>query len=789
MKKVFIISFFFCVVFPFLSVGQIKKIDSLQAVLKTQKEDTSKVNTWNALVYELSEARSNIQELEKNAEEALRLAEKLNYKKGIADSYVRFAAIAIGKGDYHERIKKCFAALKIYEEIMNKPGMADCYTCLSVGYSRMGNSAEALRFALERLKVITEMGDKNLLIGANNLVAGFYKGQSRFSEANKYFLTSLNISKEAGDKFGCTIRCMSIAGVYSLQGNYSEALNYYSLALTYAKEYENKSLIANVHAEIGNFYSDQSNFPEAVKNYQLALKLREEIGNKEVMTYSYNEIGKFYSYYASQMNDPDSSGFKQKLFSEAHAHLLNGHKLAEQINSKEYLFILYQSIGDCYANQLNFSDAAKNYLEAFKITKEMGRNLQAFDLQVRLGCAYTELKKFAEAKQFLTDALNYAQKNSNKIGIKTCYEYLSQLDEAMENWKEANQNYKSFIVYRDSLENKENSEKIVRMQMQYDFGKKEDSLNYTQALTSARLKQQTLLSQQQEQTILLKEKEITLFENEKELQQLKTENDLAAFAAQKAEADNKQGQLILLNKEKDIQSLELSKQKQIKKYLFAGFGLLLVLAFFVYRNYQTRQQLKLQTLRNKIASDLHDDIGSTLSSISIFSQMAQQQSKEVIPMLETIGENSRKMLDSMADIVWTINPENDEFEKIVLRMRSFAYELLGAKNIDFEFNADDDITKAKLTMDVRKNLYLIFKEATNNMVKYSGADKATFSIKGEKNYLTMLIRDNGKGFDTKQSPNGNGLKNMKKRAEEIGAWFMIDSLPGNGTTIELKIAI
>src|SRR5690606_367537 len=130
----------------------------------------------------------------------------------------------------------------------------------------------------------------------------------------------------------------------------------------------------------------------------------------------------------------------------------------------------------------------------------------------------------------------------------------------------------------------------------------------------------------------------------------------------------------------------------------------------------------------KIASDLHDDVGSTLSSISIFSQMVQQQSKEVNPMLETIEESSRKMLDAMADIVWTINPENDQFEKIILRMRNFAYEVLGAKGIDFEFVADDEVEKLKLLMDVRKNLYLIFKEAVNNMIKYSGADKALFSL-------------------------------------------------------------
>src|SRR6185436_17409692 len=159
----------------------------------------------------------------------------------------------------------------------------------------------------------------------------------------------------------------------------------------------------------------------------------------------------------------------------------------------------------------------------------------------------------------------------------------------------------------------------------------------------------------------------------------------------------------------------------------------------------------------------------------IFSEIAKQQSNEVTPMLQQIGDSSRKMLEAMADIVWTINPENDQFEKIIDRMRLFAFELLGAKKIDFEFQADDAIAKMKLPMNVRKNVYLIFKEATNNMVKYSEADKASFSIRGTKSNLTLMIRDNGKGFDVNHASRGNGLKNMKKRAEEIGARLLLES--------------
>jgi len=294
--------------------------------------------------------------------------------------------------------------------------------------------------------------------------------------------------------------------------------------------------------------------------------------------------------------------------------------------------------------------------------------------------------------------------------------------------------------------------------------------------------------------LLAKEKKLNdlqLEKNQADLfaQKAETEKKLSEYLAEKAESGKKQQQLSVLNKEKTIRDLELRKQRQAKNYFIAGLVLFAILSFVIYRNYHARQKLKLLTLRNKIASDLHDDVGSTLSSISIFSQMAQQQARETIPLLETIGESSRKMLDAMADIVWTIKPENDQFEKIIMRMRSFAYELLGAKKIDFEFVADEEVAKINLPMEVRKNLYLIFKEATNNIVKYAQADNAKFAINTERNNLTMMIKDNGKGFDVNKSTEGNGLKNMRKRAAEIGAKLLIDSLPGSGTTIQLSVAV
>jgi two-component sensor histidine kinase len=209
--------------------------------------------------------------------------------------------------------------------------------------------------------------------------------------------------------------------------------------------------------------------------------------------------------------------------------------------------------------------------------------------------------------------------------------------------------------------------------------------------------------------------------------------------------------------------------------------------FFGLYRYRLGQIKKVQTVRNNIASDLHDDIGSTLNSISIYSEVAKQQAGKDIPALELIGQNSRKIIESMSDIVWTINPENDSFEKIIIRMRSFAYQLLKAKKVEYTFEVDEKLNSIALPMQVRKNFYLVFKEAITNVVKYSEASRVSILLY-EKNKIIMLrIGDNGKGIPVNAQTLGNGLMNMTRRAKEIRAELNIISANNGGTEIELML--
>ena len=146
----------------------------------------------------------------------------------------------------------------------------------------------------------------------------------------------------------------------------------------------------------------------------------------------------------------------------------------------------------------------------------------------------------------------------------------------------------------------------------------------------------------------------------------------------KYESEKKEKEIALLNKDKEVQNVEIKKQKILKNSFIGGLVLLLMLSYFVYNNLRIVNKLKLQNIRNKIASDLHDDVGSTLNSISVYSEVAKQKYPAVIDELEQIGDASRKIIEVMSDIVWTINPKNDTFENIISRMATLAYNLLKA---------------------------------------------------------------------------------------------------------------
>ncbi|HKL40668.1 MAG TPA: triple tyrosine motif-containing protein, partial [Cryomorphaceae bacterium] len=213
--------------------------------------------------------------------------------------------------------------------------------------------------------------------------------------------------------------------------------------------------------------------------------------------------------------------------------------------------------------------------------------------------------------------------------------------------------------------------------------------------------------------------------------------------------------------------------------------------------YRLNQLMEVERMRNQIAQDLHDEIGSTLSSISLYSAVMKKTVIDISPksqsILDRIIHNVSDIMEKMNDMVWTIKSDNDSMDQVVNRMRAFAAEMAEAKAINLDFHSEDSVSKIQLAMDRRKEIYLIFKEAVNNAVKYSAASKLSVRLYAREGGLKMSIRDDGKGFELNtpkdKASGGNGLIGMQRRAARMDAEWKIDSKLGKGTTVDLNVPI
>ncbi|GAA4326627.1 hypothetical protein GCM10023149_29550 [Mucilaginibacter gynuensis] len=263
----------------------------------------------------------------------------------------------------------------------------------------------------------------------------------------------------------------------------------------------------------------------------------------------------------------------------------------------------------------------------------------------------------------------------------------------------------------------------------------------------------------------------------------------------KVKASNWEG-----NKTDKIKTLTITIEPPFYRrwYFFVAAGILITgLLYLVYR-YRINEYLKRQSIRNMIAQDLHDQIGSTLSSIAVYSKVAkvyqlQKEPEKLTEVLTIIGCTASETIVEMADIVWAINPKNDQVSSIIQKIQSYARPLCAAQNIEFTFSCDAKIHKLTLEMSARKNFYLIIKEAITNAIKHSDCSQLNVDIRLHHYVIEMLIEDNGTGFDTSSDTRstfeGNGLTNISSRAKELGAELYWNSRPDHGTRISVVFNI
>jgi len=615
-------------------------------------------------------------------------------------------------------------------------------------YVNRGDMARALQYARQALALVEKKSVEKKKGSALMLNGNILHAQTKYAEADPYYSKALAFFEAANNK-------KAVAGASRMWGmnfyfmeRYPEAVNLLYKALKLYEELGDKKNIIAVLRGLSACLSYQDKQEEALGYNIRALKITEELKDTVNITSLYNEIGMIYS---------EVGNYNEAIQYHNRALEMN-RKLGEKVPvwalafNYECLGIAYQKKGDDKDHRGEkvsadsaYKEALKNLILSYKewelIEKEKTfpmSDASIGSLQISIGIAYYKLGDFAKAKSSILSGLPVSIGKNAKAYLSSGYLFLSKIDSLEGNFSAAYQHYKLYDRYQDSIFNDEDRKKIEQYKNQYVVDKKEQ--------------------------------EITL---------LATENKLKTVTAE--------------------------KQSQQKKIAYAGIALLLlagVAGFFVYRRNHllNAEQAKLKD-RLMISQDLHDSIGSTLSSISVYSQVAKIQGEksekeDLNELLEKISSTSNEMVGEMNDIVWAINPRNDNMEKIIQRMESFARPLAAARNIRFDLAADPSIASLQLDMEKRKNFYLIFKEAVTNAIKYSGASELVADIHAANNKLVLTVKDNGVGFNPENemgahsnSLSGNGLKNMHARAAELNGELTILSQPGKGTAITLHIPL
>ncbi len=214
-----------------------------------------------------------------------------------------------------------------------------------------------------------------------------------------------------------------------------------------------------------------------------------------------------------------------------------------------------------------------------------------------------------------------------------------------------------------------------------------------------------------------------------------------------------------------------------------------LVGYQIYR-YRVARLIELERVRTRIATDLHDDIGSNLSVVAGLSEMLRQRmgniDEHIAEQLSVIAKVSRRSVDAMSDIVWAVNPQKDHLRDLLQRMRRFASDAFSAHSIQLVFEAPEGNQSIRLGAETRRQVFLIFKESVNNAARHSGCTQVRVNLTVTNGTLAFSVVDNGKGFDAESVEAGEGLFSMRQRAKKIGSELIITSSAGAGTTVLLK---
>ncbi|MBX3240764.1 MAG: hypothetical protein KIT80_23270 [Chitinophagaceae bacterium] len=405
-------------------------------------------------------------------------------------------------------------------------------------------------------------------------------------------------------------------------------------------------------------------------------------------------------------------------------HILHQcNAIASRQDSPYQSAMIQEHLAESYYQKELFSKALEHYSSAYTTFKKLTNKGDMAYEAMNMGKTLWKLKKPADAEKYFTEAYHISDTLKMLNFQYDIAQMLADMHSESGNWQKAYQYRNNAAVLRDSID----------------------------------------LSGQIKLTNELKEK----FETEKK------ENEIALLKTQNllTEADNRKNRLL--------------------QYLFGVlFVTSVLMGWLLFNRARIKRKLNEQLLRNQIAGDLHDDVGSTLSVIDISSRIALAKKEEpavVSEQLEKIRQYATSTMESMSDIVWSVNPGNDNLESVMTRVCEFAAEVCEPLHIQMEISREKGLDSVLLNANKRRHVLLLCKEIINNAVKYSGCTLLQVNSKvANSNVIQITISDNGSGFNPETVKKGNGLNNLKTRAAALGGNLTLNSAAGKGTSVQFE---
>jgi len=569
---------------------------------------------------------------------------------------------------------------------------------------------------------------------------------------NKKALEAYRMSAELHEKInykaGLATSINNIGSIFERNGNADSALYYYFESLSFSREAKDLPGEANSLSNIGSVYNSKGNIPEALNFFAQSLRICEKIGDDfgasltvgkiGVIYHNLNEDDKATEYFKKSLALREKIGFKQGIAEVANAlgALYFGQKkinlalkyyhqslaINNEFNNKHGQSLSLLNIGTVYNHDNDYNNALDHYKRALKVMEEIDNKDLMSNALANISEVYLKQNKLDEALVYSKKAFEIAKQIGFPKEISDASELLSIIYKRKGNYKEAFEMQEIYLKMHDSIDNMATKRSAISNQLKYDYEKK-------------------------------------------------------VIADSIKTAD-----------EKKLYEVKLKQERTNKYLLLLGFVLLILIGFIIFQRNRNTQKHKVLQLRNKIASDLHDDIGSALSSIKMFAGVAKLDPKKAIEanIMEKIEGTSSETIENMSDIVWSINPKNDNFKLVLEKMKHFGESICGSSGITFLFLVEPGIDKLVLDIEQRKNLFLIYKEAINNATKYSKAKNITADLKRKGRFLNMQITDDGIGIEQDRRDKGNGIGNMQQRAADIQGKLTIHSEKDKGTSITLE---